>query len=240
MSAPQRGPTAFLAPMRIELASLLRLLSLEEQRLGDLVVHAGALGGRRVLATMTGIGVPAARDTARRLIEATPLDHVIVVGVAGGVEPGLRIGDVVVPETVIAGWSGEAHHPAPLGSVPPRGRLLTTETLETGPEVLATRLAEGITAVDMETAAVAEVCDRNGVPWSVVRSISDRLSDNLLDSSFSTMVKPDGTPRAGATARFIAANPGSLLRLSRLARDAKAAAAAAARAAIAACGEPVG
>ena len=147
---------------------------------------------------------------------------------------------MVVPETVIAGWSGEAHQPAALGGVTPRGRLLTTEALETGPDVLARRLAEGITAVDMETAAVAEVCDREGVPWSVVRSISDRLSDDLVDSSFADMVKPDGTPRAGATARYIAANPLALRRLSRLARDAKVAAAAAARAAIAACAEPVG
>jgi len=203
--------------MRIELAALVRSLSLEEHRLGDLAVHTGVLGGRRVLATMTGIGVPAARDVTGRLIQATSVDHVVVVGIAGGVEPGLA-----------------------LGGVTPRGRLLTTEALETGPDVLARRLAEGITAVDMETAAVAEVCDREGVPWSVVRSISDRLSDDLVDSSFADMVKPDGTPRAGATARYIAANPLALRRLSRLARDAKVAAAAAARAAIAACAEPVG
>jgi nucleoside phosphorylase len=34
----------------------------------------------------------------------------------------------------------------------------------------------------METAAVAEVCEERGVPWSVVRAISDRASDGSVDA----------------------------------------------------------
>lgn len=234
------GPVAFLAPMRIELRPLLALLTLREHRIGDLLVHTGRLGGREVLATMTGIGVAAATQVTEALLAATPIGHVVVVGVAGGVEPGLEIGDVVVPETVIAAWSGEEFQPTTVGSATPRGRLLTTERLETGPAVLATRLEQKVIAVDMETAAVAAVCERAGVAWSVFRSIGDRLSDNLVQAPLLDMVKSDGTPRAGATARYIATHPSMIGPMRRMSRDARIATDAAARAAIAACARPEG
>ena len=48
---------------------------------------------------------------------------------------------------------------------------------------------DGVTAVDMETAAVAAVCDRRGTPWSVFRVISDMAGDSRRLSA------GDGQPR---------------------------------------------
>jgi adenosylhomocysteine nucleosidase len=38
----------------------------------------------------------------------------------------------------------------------------------------------GADCVDMESAAVAQVCDLNGVPWVIVRAISDSAGENSI------------------------------------------------------------
>ena len=74
--------------------------------------------------------------------------------------------------------------PGALGAEPPKvleGLLLT------GDQVIATRRRRetlsrdfpGALGVDMETAAVAQVCYQNGVPWAAVRIISDGLGDRI-------------------------------------------------------------
>jgi adenosylhomocysteine nucleosidase len=218
---------AFLAPMKVELQPIVKRLKLRPDGTGD---HTGRRGADEIVATMIGIGPKLAAEATERVLQGSP-DHVVVVGIAGAVDAGLRIGDVVFPEVVVADWSGAELHP----SAPPaerRGLLLTSAELKTGPDVLARHLARGVTAVDMETAAVGEVCDRAGVPWSVVRSISDRLQDDLIDPGILELMKPDGSTDALASAKFLATHPQLIPRLAKLARDSRTATDAAAAAAI--------
>jgi adenosylhomocysteine nucleosidase len=225
---------AFLAAMPVELRALTDRLSLgrPEDRL-----RKGRLGDLEVVAAVTGIGPrPAARTTERLLESAQPgIQHVIVVGIAGGVDPELAIGDLVVPSVVVAASTGTEYYPAPLGAVASRGKLLTTDRLQTGPEILAQHLKEQVTAVDMETAAIAEVCERHEVPWSVFRAISDLLADDIVDASTSSMVRADGTTDASAALRYILRRPWRIPRLARLGRNTKRATTVAAAAAIDAC-----
>jgi adenosylhomocysteine nucleosidase len=222
--------------MRVEMRPLVKTLSLRRCRLGDLRVYSGMLGAQSVLAVATGIGTQAATDATEQLLRLTGVDHVVVVGVAGGVEPDIRIGDVVVPEVVVMASTGTEYRPAPLGGVTPRGRLLTSGVLATGPEVLARLREQQVTAVDMETASVAAVCQRQGVPWTAFRAISDRLIDNIVDDSFTGLANADGTPRVGPTLRYMIKRPARIRGMVKLSRDVSVATAAAARAAIAACG----
>jgi adenosylhomocysteine nucleosidase len=224
-----------MAPMRVEVRPLIHSLSLRSSQIGDMPVHSGALGAQDVIAVTTGIGTEAATEVTERLLRLVHVDHVVVVGIAGGVEEGIAIGDVVVPEVVVDASTGAEYRPARLGGVAPRGRLLTSGQLSTGAEVLARLRQQQVTAVDMETASVAEVCQREGVLWSAFRAISDRLSDDIVDDSFIGMVNRDGTPRLGATLRFLVRRPGSIRGLLTLSRDTKVATAAAAAAAIRAC-----
>jgi nucleoside phosphorylase len=222
--------------MRVEMRPLVKTLSLRRCRLGDLRVYSGMLGAQSVLAVATGIGTQAATGATEQLLRLTGVDHVVVVGVAGGVEPDIRIGDVVVPEVVVMASTGTEYRPAPLGGVTPRGRLLTSGVLATGPEVLARLREQQVTAVDMETASVAAVCQRQGVPWTAFRAISDRLVDNIVDDSFTGLANADGTPRVGPTLRYMIKRPARIRGMVKLSRDVSVATAAAARAAIAACG----
>jgi adenosylhomocysteine nucleosidase len=163
------------------------------------------------------------------MLRVAEVDHVMVVGVCGGVDPTLGIGDVLLPAVVVDHASGREYSPSHLGPTTPAGRLVTTDELLVGAEVVAKLRADGVTALDMETSAVAEVCDAAGVPWSVVRSPSDRADDELIDEAVAGLANQDGSPNMGALARYLARRPWRVTTLARLGRDLKAATTAASR-----------
>jgi adenosylhomocysteine nucleosidase len=221
---------ALLAPMKPELKPLVRKLLL--QRDGEL--HVGRAGDVEVVATLIGIGLRAATDATERLLDTTEVDHAVVVGIAGGVGAGLEIGDVVVPERVVDAVSGAEFRPAPLRGVDVGGALLTTDGLIVDDDLIADHVARGVVALDMEASAVATVCERRGCAWSVVRAISDRPRDGMVDEAVFGLAGPDGSANLGALARFVATKPTRVRHLARLARDMNTATNAAADVAIAA------
>jgi adenosylhomocysteine nucleosidase len=112
--------------------------------------------------------------------------------------------------------------------------MWTSDRLITDPDELARLRARGVVALDMETAAVAAVCDERGVPWSVFRVISDRADGSVNDEVFH-LSNQDGSPNAQAILRYFIRHPGSISRMVKLANGARHAAQAAADAAIRAC-----
>jgi len=110
--------------------------------------------------------------------------------------------------------------------------LWTTDELLLDPARHADLRAHGVVALDMETAAVAKVCEGRGVPWSVVRAISDRAGDGSVDAEILGLTHPDGRPNLSAVARYLLRHPGAVPRLVRLASGAKAATERAAETAI--------
>jgi adenosylhomocysteine nucleosidase len=231
---PTRSPrVAFLAPMKPELRPLVKKLSLERVERGDAVFHTGRVGDVEVVAGLTGIGMKPAERAAEQILDAFSPDHLVVVGIAGGVPPHSKIGDLIVPEVVANGETGTEHRPTPLGDVAPRGRIVSDDDFISADEDVARISDDGVTAVDMETAAVAAVCERRGTPWSVFRVISDMAGDH--DDSVLAMANPDGSANTRAVLRYLLPRPWRIFRLARLGRDAQAATNLAADAAIAAC-----
>ena len=222
---------ALLAPMKPELRPLVRALSLERPGRGD-TLWTGARGGVSVVATTTGIGPRAAARTTERVLDAGDIRHVLVVGIAGGIGPTVAIGDLVVPELVVDLSTGSRHRPATLGGEVPRGTLATSDGLLTDREAIARLEREGVIAIDMETAAVAAVCERRGCPWSVLRGISDRADDGSTDDAIFGMAGPDGAGEPAAVARFLLTQPWRIPQLVRLARGMRVAARRAASAAV--------
>jgi adenosylhomocysteine nucleosidase len=180
-----------------------------------------------------------ASRAAERALSLGPCDHVLVVGIAGGVDPSLRIGDVVVPEVVVDGPSAQEYRADPLGSHPRAGRIVSSDELTSGTEAQAALVAAGVTAVDMETAAVAAVCQAAGVRWTAFRGISDHGAESGIDESVLHLSKPDGTADAGAVARYALTKPWKMPKLAQLGRDMQIAVDAAVRAALAALADPV-
>jgi adenosylhomocysteine nucleosidase len=220
--------------MRHELRPLVRPLSLRRLGAGADALYEGALGRVEIVATITSMGISAAARAAERVLAAGGIDHLVVVGIAGGIGASVAIGDLVVPEQVIDLASSAQHRPAQLGDCAPRGTLATSDGLILDRDFFA-RLAErGVIAIDMETSAVAAVCERGRCPWSVFRAISDRAGDPAIDSAVFGLAGPDGGPNLPAIARFVLTRPWRLPKLARLARDMRVATEVAASAAVAA------
>jgi nucleoside phosphorylase len=183
------------------------------------VTYVGSVAGTEITAMMTGMGTAAATEVATQIIELTDCDHVLVVGIAGGLDPSLRIGEVVVPDRVVGHTSGREHRPTRLGVIPPGRSLITTDDLIVDAAVLAGFAADGFTAVDMETSAIAAVCDEYGVAWTAFRGISDHGADDGIDSDVFALSKPDGTANPAAVAKFVATRPWRVPTIARLGRN---------------------
>ena len=226
---------AFVCAMPMEVKPLVRKLALRPRDIGGMRVHAGTLRSHDVVAIVTGMGTGLARAGLERLLGATSVDRVVVVGITGALEDETPIGALVLPEVVVDGATGAERRPAPLGAGPHAGAMWTSDSLTTDPAVLADLRARGVVALDMETAAIAAVSEERGVPWSVFRAISDRASDGSVDEEVFRLSNQDGTPNPAAVIRYFLRHPGRIPTMARMARGARRATETAADAAIAAC-----
>jgi len=225
---------AFLCAMPMELRPLARRLALRRARVEGITAYAGTCAGRPALALATGMGTTLAAAATERLLDAAAVSHVQVFGIAGAVDGATPVGTIVRPELTVDGASGRQFVPRAAAGVGGglSGILWTTDELITGEDVLADLRARGVVALDMETAAIAEVCARRGVGWSVVRVISDRAGDGTVTEEVFRLNHGDGTPDLAAVTRYFLRHPGHLPRMIRLAGDARTATRLAADAAI--------
>jgi len=226
------GTIAFVCAMPMELTPLRRKLSLEKTRVGSLDAHTGSLAGIPVVAIVTGMGTQLATKGVEQLLDAMPVERVVVVGITGAIHDETPIGALILPEAVIDSASGARHVPDPLGAGSPHGTMWTTDEITTDPDVLAGLRADGVVSLDMETAAIAEVCQRRNIPWSVFRVISDRATDGSIDDEVFALSNQDGTPNPKAVAAYILKHPGRVPTMARMAKEAKQATERAADAAI--------
>jgi adenosylhomocysteine nucleosidase len=212
-----------LAPMPSELRPVVKVFGLDKTSL------QGAVGPHHVRAATTGIGIDLATTAATKLLDEGDVDHVVVVGIAGGLGPTSPVGAVVVPHAVEDFPEGASFEPAALGALDNDGIIVSSDEYGYEPEVVEGFLRRGVVAVDMETVAVAKVCARRGVPWSAVRAISDPADGPTVDTDVIGLVKPDGTPDTGKALRYLLRHPTKLPAMAKLARDATAAAMQAAK-----------
>jgi nucleoside phosphorylase len=229
------GRIAFVFAMPIELAPLTRALSLTETQVGDITMHEGTVEGHDIVAIVTGMGTDLATVGTRRLLDAVPVRWVLVVGITGALENETPIGTLVVPEIVVNSETGREFRPSPLALGTPSGKMWTTNGLTTEKKDLVALRAQGVVSLDMETAAIAELCEARGIPWSVFRVISDRASDGTVDEEVFHLSNQDGTPNPEAIERYMKEHPERLPVLAQMAEDAKLATRTAVEAAISAC-----
>ena len=195
-------------------------------------MHRGRLGDRAVVAIVTGMGTELATRGIEGLLSRVEVDHVLVVGITGALENETPIGTLVLPEIVVDSATGREHRPVRIGDAHHEGRMWTTDTLTTDLDVLAELRTQGVVSLDMETAAIAWVCERRGIPWSVFRAISDRASDGTVDAEVFAMSNQDGTPNHEAIAAYFEKYPDRVATLAQMAEDSTLATERAAAAAI--------
>lgn len=163
----------------------------EARTLGPAMRHGDALASLAdgTLLVVSGMGPVAARQGARRLIEAGA-GALMSWGMAGGLDPALATGTLLLPSEVVSPEGGvfptarawrERLCTALAASRPVCvGRLLTCrEPIGTAAGKASAFHRTAAAAVDMESFAVAEVAARGGLPFIAVRVIVDAAGDAL-------------------------------------------------------------
>jgi nucleoside phosphorylase len=142
-------------------------------------VLIGRAGPEEVAVAHSGVGTAAAGKVVRAVLAEHRPSLVISSGFAGGLDPRLKLGDLVVATNYSsAGLVEEARSFLPAGSV--CGVLTTSPTALESPEEKQRIAANtGASAVDMETEAIAAACMAAAVPLLAVRAISDAATDPL-------------------------------------------------------------
>jgi adenosylhomocysteine nucleosidase len=206
--------------MPIELVPFAERLALVETEVGGVPAHAGTLAGRKVVAIVTGMGMDYARAGVERLLDAMSLEWVVVVGITGALENETPIGTLILPEIVVNSRTLSEWRPASMGDGIPRGKMWTSDGITSNREGMLDKLiAEGVVSLDMETAAIAEVCEARAVPWSVFRVISDRASDGTVDEEVFKLSNMDGTPNQEAIKAYIETHPERIPVLAKMGDD---------------------
>jgi adenosylhomocysteine nucleosidase len=193
--------------MQPELKAIVKSFGLRPVDADPVFTHAGSVGDWSVVTLVTGMGPALARDATHRALAAGPCEHVMVIGIAGGLDPELPVGSLMVPSRVQLYPDGTEYETHP---IPPRrgsGGLMTTDGLFDDDHVWRPILERGFGAVDMEAAGVAEVCEQAGVAWSVYRGISDRPDERIVDQAVFALSKPDGSADPVALAKYLARDP---------------------------------
>ncbi|MEX2294179.1 MAG: hypothetical protein WD691_10375 [Acidimicrobiales bacterium] len=226
-------PIAFLCAMPMELTPLTKRLGLGKDNVNGVDLRTGRLDDRDVVAIVTGMGTELATRGAERLLDAITPAHVVVFGITGALDNDTPIGTLVLPEVVVNSETGDEFTHTPLGGGPRRGIMWTTNVMTPEDELPGLR-AKGVVALDMETAAVAACCERESIPWSVFRVISDRASDGSVVEDVFKLSNQDGTPNMGRVARYVLRHPQRIPVLMALSKGVKLATERAADAAISA------
>ena len=222
------------APMPSEIRPVVKILGLRRTgEQGRLPVYGGRSGDTEIVLTGTGIGPALATEAAERMLGGeTAYDRVAVCGIAGGLESASRVGDLVVPAEVYDGATGERFRATPVGDVVPAGviRMSDGDDYEFDDNTCASLVAEGVTALDMETAAVARACEKRDIPWIAFRVISDMAGDKSLPPEVLGLVDDLGRPKAWASIRYLVTHPRQVPFMLKVGRDSASAATKAAKA----------
>jgi adenosylhomocysteine nucleosidase len=191
----------------------------------------GRLGKVDCVCVLSRIGKVAAAATVATLIERFQVSHIVFTGVAGAIDGSIRVGDIVLADSLVQhdmnaaplfppfevpllGLSHFSSHKALTERLMKAANAFIEQDFETliGPDDRARlRLSRprihrgligsgdqfihqrakadelshalpGLLAVEMEGAAVAQVCFEFGVPFAVIRTISDGSNeDSAMD-----------------------------------------------------------
>jgi len=172
-----------------------------------------------------GVGTAAGADAAAARAVAAGATALLSFGVAGGLDPALRPGDLVVPSEVISRgtvFNADAALSGRIGGAAAH-RLLGADAIVA--DVATKRLLwqqTGAVAVDLESGAVARVAAAHGLPFAVLRAICDPAERDLPPAAGAAL-DARGAIGLARVAGSVLARPGQIPALLRLAADAAAA-----------------
>lgn len=185
----------------------------------------GALyDGIRIAMVEAGTGPARAERATRSLLDAHRPAWVIATGFAGSLQPDLKIGHIVVANEIVGLGADPLRIDVGMSSDASRGlhvgRMLTVDRMvRTIAEKQSLASETGAISVDMESLAVARVCQSTRIRCMSVRVISDDMSADLPPEVLS-LVGETGAVRIGAVVASLWKRPSSIKDMWRLRENA--------------------
>jgi adenosylhomocysteine nucleosidase len=208
-------------------AGVVAALEAEARTLGKLARRADGIRVLKdgTLVAVSGMGGPAAARAARALIDAGAA-ALVSWGMAGGLDPALAAGTICLPLRVVAeggaAFPTDTHWREALGAAVAARCTVASGALFTSSHSIddvagkaAAFVRTGAVAVDMESAAVAQVAAAHGIPFAVIRVIVDTAADELPQAALAAV--HGGTIRVSRLLPAIVKRPGDVAALMRLA-----------------------
>ena len=175
-----------------------------------------------------GGGTPYGAAQAAEALVQEGAQGLISFGLAGGLKPGLVAGSIVVPTAVL---EGNRVYPADYALMAFLGGS-TGAPIYAGQKIAQTAHDKALIyrrshpdAIDLESGAVARVAQARGLPFAVLRAVTDP-ADADLPPVATLALKPDGSLDFAAIARSVLRRPQQIKSLLALAQAAKSARAA--------------
>lgn len=179
--------------------------SYEEKDIYELNFVKGKINGKKVIVVKCGVGKVNAARTTQILIDNFKISKIINIGAAGGINPELKIQDIVIGEKIVQyDFDTTSAGDYEKGEIQGIGKFIRSDyelinickkvlekrvdnsinvvigTIATAdifcsdPEIAKEVREEfGAECVEMEGAAIAQVCFLDKIPFLVIRGISD-------------------------------------------------------------------
>jgi nucleoside phosphorylase len=216
------GPIAIVAALPGELSPMVdRCRKLTRVGRGKQVWRRGFLLSQPVVLAVTGDGARAAQKAIEVVLEAERPSRLLVLGVSGGLSPGLEWGGLYAADRVV---SHENHFPGGEWSLEiarhsgvRKATIAAVDSILLDPESKARvwrELGQPEAAIaDLESAVFAAAASRRSIPFGILRSVLDGARDTLpLD--FNRCLGRDGrVSTAKVMVRMMAQRGGVLRRL---------------------------
>lgn len=198
----------------------------------------GQLGQHDVVLVLSGIGKVNATVSALLLKEKFDVDVLINTGSAGAIDPALEVGDIVIAHSLThhdVDVTGFGYEPGQMAGMPnvyyPNTQLmrLAQEVCrEMDLEPIVGQIASGdqfinssekiktiaetfptVRAAEMESAAIAQTAHVLGLPFVIIRAISDSADDEA-SMSFDQFILLAGKVSATIVTKLVEAIPSSI------------------------------
>lgn len=197
--------------MEEELEAFKEYLKLEKKyNIFELTFYEGTINGIECVLVQSGVGKVNAARTTQILIDNIKVDYIFNIGVAGGVDESLCVGDIVLGEKLvqhdfdITAFNHEKGYIPSVGVYIDADVYLLTLANSVFNKLEDVRFKRGVIAsgdifctelkmsqkinskfnalcVEMEGASIAQVCYLSHVPFLIIRSISDvPNNDNVV------------------------------------------------------------
>jgi len=232
---------AILGALREEVSCLRKRMDVQETIFeAACKAFRGRFRGRDILLAQTGMGKQRAQAATRLVLERYPVATLVSFGFAGALAEELSAGDVVLYSAVHCAEtdadlkaSPEQPHASSDDMLGRAKRALKDEAVtficQPGVSVRQVmlspedrgRLAEAHHAyvVDMESYWIAEIASEAGIPFIIIRSVSDTRYEKLVP--FDQLMTEDGTIMWKAAAAHFVRRPRDLAVVGRLYRNAR-------------------